>query len=139
MLSEYLKQGLESKFAMVRSCNPKIRTYFLNLLTDSIIYRSGDKPNFNDFLWNVRPPSLSYEITFFEDMVFNLIQYDITHDLFGLSYNDVMNLDFATFAVIKRHVEEIAKRRTEQSKRTEEQMASEQKKLEKGLTYEQPK
>lgn len=59
-------------------------------------------------------------VNFWRDQVLELCSYEITHQCFGLSYNDLMNCDTVEFAAIKDKVMEIAKQKTEMTQKIDE-------------------
>ena len=54
-------------------------------------------------------PEETIEPNFWQLRVLRLCTYDITMNNFGLSYNDLMNLDVETFNIIQEKIEQMDK------------------------------
>lgn len=50
------------------------------------------------------------DYNYWRNRVMNLCSYEMTHQNFGLGYNDLMKLDVATFEEIEEAIQEHAKR-----------------------------
>lgn len=55
-------------------------------------------------------PENSYTPDYWEERVLDLCSYDLTRSNFGLGFNDLMDMDVATFEKIEKRVHEMAER-----------------------------
>lgn len=54
-----------------------------------------------------------YNVSEWRDRVLNLCEYEVTHQFFGLGYNELMRLDTAEFEDIEKRVYRMAKKQSE--------------------------
>lgn len=54
-----------------------------------------------------------YNVSEWRDRVLDLCEYEITHQFFGLGYNELMRLDTAEFEDIEKRVHRMAKKQSE--------------------------
>jgi len=94
----------------------------LKLYTESYFKKDNPSVNFKSpywyCLWQDPPHGLRYWI----ERVIELCKTDVTHDLFGLSFADLLEMDVVTFNQLARVIEEIRKERSKQRDALEEQI-----------------
>jgi len=90
-----------------------------------MIMHEGDPSyDFSNPGWHVvyRDPPSSFNAI--RDGAIDLCKNDITHELFGLNYIDLMDMDYSTFSRIKKVIYELAKQKSEQVKAMQEGLAA---------------
>lgn len=64
-----------------------------------------------------------YKVSEWRDRVLDLCEFEITHQYFGLSYTDLMNLDTAEFEDIEDRVHKIAEQKTQNMNKMKAEMS----------------
>lgn len=67
-----------------------------------------------------------YKVSEWRDRVLNLCEFEITHQYFGLSYTDLMNLDTAEFEDIEDRVLKLAEQKTQSMNKLKSDMSGKQ-------------
>ncbi len=101
---DFLKRYLIVRDYFWWEANRKLSAWGVNFIHDSV---SSVKDPISGEMFT--PPKPSY----WRDRVLDLCEYEITHQNFGLGFNDLMHLDPATFEDIEERVHQIAARTNE--------------------------
>ena len=70
----------------------------------------------------------------YEDRVLDLLQRSITHELFGLSYWDLMAMDIPTFNRVRKRILEICDKQDKMRNDIDKQQKELETQIQKGLT-----
>nr|DAG42853.1 MAG TPA: hypothetical protein [Bacteriophage sp.] len=111
---------------MVSSHEGFNKSFHLQLFTDSRFHRSDKRYRFNNPNWHISYKEPGSNLDQYENRVIDLLQRSVTHELFGLSYWDLMNMDLPTFNKIRNRILDICQKQDEMKN----QLDKEQKKLE---------
>lgn len=92
----------------------------LKLYTLSHYDNKSGNINFSSPYWHIkyRPPPR--EIDYWVHAAIELCKTDVTHELFGLSFADLLEMDVATFKQISKVIKEIRKERETQREKMQE-------------------
>lgn len=67
--------------------------------------------NFNDPCWHLKYRPRPAKITMYEDEAIALSKRDVTRELFGLSYSDLMEMEIPMFHKINKQINDIIEER----------------------------
>lgn len=109
------------------------KSLHLQLLTTSHFNRGKEGYDFNSPYWNIEYRKPDGHITYYEDMVIDLLKRDVTHELFGLNYWDLVRLDIPTFNRIRKEILDICIAR----EKAREELEKQQQKMQEDLKKQQ--
>ena len=84
---------------------------------------AGKTINYTSPYWYLKWRPLKSQLDFWLDQAIELCKTDITHELFGLSLVDLLNMDVRTFLRVSREIMEIRKEREKQREQIEKDSA----------------
>lgn len=105
------------------------KSLHLQLFSDSRFHKKDRRYRFNNPNWHISYKEPDGTLDQYENRVIDLLQRSVTHELFGLSYWDLMNMDLPTFNKIRNRILDICQKQDEMKN----QLEKEQKKLESTL------
>ena len=103
---------MQGKSQMSR-CSGPFKSMFLQIFTGICLYEGDPNYDLSSNDWHVvyrEPPDSLGAIV---NRVIELCKHDVTHELFGLTYVDIMNMTYTEFSRIRKVVYELAKQKQE--------------------------
>lgn len=79
---------------------------------------------FNSPYWFIQYKEPVGDVEFYEDRVLDLLQRSITHELFGLSYWDLMNMELPTFNKVRKRILDICDEQAKLKQKLDEEQAN---------------
>lgn len=103
------------------------------LFSESRYHKQDRRYSFHSPTWFIsyKEPSFLYQ---YEDRVLDLLQRSITHELFGLSYWDLMAMDLATFNRVRKRILDICDKQDKMRNNIDKQQKELEAQIQKGLT-----
>lgn len=87
----------DEEYALVRM-NGVMKSFYHQILLTSKV---NSDINTNDPVWHIAYRKPNSKLTVYKDKVLDTIKRSCTYDKFGLTYNDLMNMDIVTFDRIR--------------------------------------
>lgn len=109
-------------------CKGPFKSMFLQLFTGTNM--EGDNPEYNldSSDWHVRYREPVREFNAIRTAAIDLCKNDITHELFGLTYKDLMDMDYPTFSHFKKVIQDMARQKHEAVKSMKSELEDKTKK-----------
>lgn len=107
------------------------KSFHLQLLTTAHFHDKDDSYDFNSPSWNIEYKQPDKHITYYEDMVIDLLKRDVTRELFGMNYWDLVRLDIPTFNRIRKEILDICVAREKAREELDKQQSKMQEDLRK--------
>ena len=102
----------EKNFKELVKVKGVIRDFVFRVLSKQhSIWWQGDMSPYKVNLWHSPVPEGYNKPTAYMDRALDLCEYEMTHDNYGLTFKDLMELDLTTFEEIEQRVHEQAKAR----------------------------
>ena len=86
---------------------------FLQIFTGTNLHSENREYNLQSSDWHVIYREPVREFNAIRTAVIELCKSDITHELFGLTYMDLMNMDYPTFSNFKKVITDLAIQKNE--------------------------
>lgn len=109
------------------------KSFHLQLFTDSRFHKADKRYRFNNPNWHISYKEPGGNLDQYENRVIDLLQRSVTHELFGLSYWDLMNMDLPTFNKIRNRILDICQKQDELKNQLEKKQSDLEKAYQKGL------
>jgi hypothetical protein len=107
----------------------------LQLFTESRFHKTDRRYSFYSPTWYISfKESLGY-LYQYEDRVLDLLQRSITHELFGLSYWDLMEMDLPTFNKVRKRILDICDKQEKMRNNVDKQHKELEAQIQKGITH----
>lgn len=108
-------------------CKGPFKSLYLQIFSDTIMQKDNPEYNFNSSDWNVIYREPHPDLRAIQNSVIDLCKRDITHELFGLTYVDLMEMDYPTFSRLRKTILELCKEKQEEIKNIKENILSKNK------------
>lgn len=82
----------------------------LQLFTESRFHKKDTRYQFTSPNWFIAYKDPGWTIDRYENMVLDLLQRSITHELFGLSFWDLMYMELPTFNKVRKRILDISEK-----------------------------
>lgn len=128
-MEEYYEKGQDSVSKEV-GFNKSLH---LQLFTDSRFHKTDKRYRFNNPNWHISYKEPSGILDQYENRVLDLLQRSVTHELFGLSYWDLMYMDLPTFNKIRNRILEICQKQEEMKKQLDKKQTEMEQMFQKGV------
>ena len=106
-------------------CKGPFKSLYLQLFSGMAMYKEAPQYNLETQDWNVIYREPHENLTAIQDTVIDLCKHDVTHEIFGLTYCDLMELDYPTFSKLKKVIHELCKEKAESAKAAETKFTTE--------------
>ena len=109
------------------------KSLHLQLFTESRFHKKDRRYRFNNPNWYISYKDPLGSLDQYEDRVLDLLQRSVTHELFGLSYWDLMQMELPTFNKVRKRILEICQKQEEIKNNFDKKQQELEKMVQKGL------
>lgn len=99
---------MHGKYQLGMSKGP-FKSLYLRIFTGTNMYKDNKEYDLDSSNWHLAYRPLHPEILAIQDSVIDLCKRDVTHELFGLTYTDLMDLDYPTYIRLRTTIIDICK------------------------------
>lgn len=100
----YRSKFEDSVFQELSKCNGLFKNIYLRIFSDSHFHKDDKAFNFASPYWHIKYIEPRIDLSTYIDRVFNICRLDITMELYGLSFLDLLELDLPTFERLEREI-----------------------------------
>jgi len=112
---------MHGKFQLGMSKGP-FKSLYLQVLSGIALHNGEIGYNLDAHNWHVVHRDPHPNLTAIQDTVIDLCKRDLTHELFGLNYVTLMDMDYPTFSKLKKVILELCKSKEESLKTMKDNM-----------------
>jgi hypothetical protein len=112
-MGQYLSNfEMHGKSQMDRSRGP-FKSLYLRVFTGTNMFRDDSDYDLESSNWHVVYRPQCPELEAIEASVIDLCKRDITHEVFGFTYKDLMELDYPTYVKLRRIIVDMSREKEE--------------------------